>query len=86
MKLISIPQEYEAIRFNGITEEVNEFLLESNDKVYKNDGYFILSNAIGNHRVNIGDYLYKMNSQLKTIGVIHADSITSKYFKVVEWK
>ena len=84
MKLRSIPQEYEAIKFNGITSEVEDFLSKSNDKIYKNDDYFILSNIIGNYRVNIGDYLYKTNSKLNIINVIHADSVSSKYFEVIE--
>lgn len=84
MKIRIIPQEYEAIKFNGITKQVEEFLLNSDARIYKNGDDYILSNFVGNHGVNIGDYLYKMNSPLTIVSVVHYDAITSKYFEVIE--
>lgn len=84
MKLRTIPQEYEAIQFNGITKEVEDFILNSDAVIRKQGDDFILSNFVGNHGVSIGDYLYKMESSIKLISVIHKDKNTSKYFEVVE--
>lgn len=84
MKIRTIPQEYDAIVFNGITQEVEDFLLNTDAKIYNRDDGFILSNFVGNHGVNIGDYLYKMESPLSIVSVIHKDKNTEKYFEVVE--
>lgn len=84
MKLRTIPQEYEAIVFNGITKEVEDFLLNTDAKIHKKGDDFILSNFVGNHGLNFGDYLYKMESPLTMVSVIHKDKHTSKYFEVVK--
>ena len=84
MKIRTIPQEYEAIQFNGITEDVKDFILNSDAVIYKQGDDFILSNFVGNHSISIGDYLYKMEAPLTMISVIHKDSNASKYFEVIE--
>ena len=84
MKIKTIQQEYEAIQFNGITQDVLDFIDGSDAKIYKDDDAFILSNFVGNHGLSIGDYLYKMESPLTIVSVIHNDSIAKKYFEVIE--
>ena len=84
MKIRTIPQEYDAIIFNGITKELEIFLLNSDASIYRSGDDYILSNFAGNHGVNIGDYLYKMNTPLPMISVIHKDENTEKYFEVIE--
>lgn len=84
MKIRTIPQEYEAIQFNGITKDVKDFLSSASTRVRKQDDYFVLSNFVGNHRLEIGDYLYKIDSPITMVSVIHNDSNTSKYFEVIE--
>ena len=84
MKLRTIPQEYDAIIFNGITPEVEKFILNSDARIYKDGDTFILSNFVGNYGISIGDYLYKMEAPLTMISVIHKDSTASKYFEVIE--
>lgn len=83
MKIKTIPQEYEAIQFNGLTQDVIDFILNTDAKIYKSSEDFVLSNVIGNHGLNIGDYLYKYDSSLTMIGIAHNDTIFSKYFEVV---
>lgn len=84
MKLRTIPQEYEAIQFNGITQDVLDFIDGSDAKIHKSGDEFILSNFIGNHGLNIGDYIYKSESPLIMISIVHNDSILNKYFEVIE--
>ncbi len=64
MKLRTIPQEYESIQFEGITEELEYFLKGTDSKVYMQGECFVLSGVIGNHGIDIGDYLYKTDSPL----------------------
>ena len=84
MKIKTIPQEYEAIVFNGITQEVEDFLLNTHSRIYKQGDNFILSDIIGNHGLGIGDYLYKTDSPLNVVHVAHNDKIFSKYFEVID--
>jgi len=83
MKIKTIPQEYEAIIFDGITQQVEDFIGDR-AKIYKQDEDFILSDFIGNHCLNIGDYLYKTDSPLTMIRIAHNDKIFSKYFEVID--
>jgi hypothetical protein len=83
MKIRTIPQEYEAIQFNGLTKEVEEFLLNSHSSIYKQGDDFILSSIIGNQGISIGDYLYKHDSPLTTVSIAHKGNIFDKYFEVI---
>ena len=84
MKIKTIHQEYEAIVFNGINQEAEDFLLNTDARLYKQGDDFILSNFVGNHGLKVGDYLYKMESPLTIVSVIHKDSNTGKYFEVID--
>jgi hypothetical protein len=84
MKLRTIPKEYEAIQFNGINSDVEAFLIGSDSTIYKSGNDFVLSNFIGNQGVNIGDYLYKIDSPLTMIAVVHNNHLFNDYFEVVE--
>ena len=84
MKIRTIPQEYESIVFNGITQEVKDFLLNTHSNIYMQGDDFILSDVIGNHGLSIGDYLYKTDSPLTMVRVAHNDKIFSRYFEVIE--
>ncbi|MEC6393378.1 hypothetical protein VXS72_15775 [Acinetobacter pittii] len=83
MRLRTIPQEYEAIQFKGITEELNDFLKGTDSKVYMQGEDFVLSGFVGNRGIDIGDYLYKTDSPLTLINVAHNDPTFSKYFEVL---
>ena len=84
MKLRTIPQEYEAIQFNGITKEIEDFLEKTHTKIYKQGDDFILSNILGNQGLDIGDYLYKHDSPLTMVSIAHNDTLFKKYFEVIE--
>ncbi len=83
MKIKTIPQEYEAIIFDGITKQVENFIGDR-ARIYKQGDDFILSDIIGNHGLDIGDYLYKTDSPLTMIRIAHNDKIFSKYFEVID--
>ncbi|VXA55338.1 conserved hypothetical protein [Acinetobacter proteolyticus] len=83
MKLRTIPQEYESILFEGITEELDAFLKGTDSKVYVQGDCFVLSGFIGNQGVDIGDYLYKSDSPLTLVHVAHKDKSFSNYFEVL---
>ncbi|EOQ73498.1 hypothetical protein [Acinetobacter lactucae] len=83
MKLRTIPHEYEAILFRGITEELNDFLKGTGSIVYKQGEDFVLSGFVGNQGIDIGDYLYKTDSPLTLVHVAHNDKSFSKYFEVL---
>jgi len=83
VKLRTIPQEYESIQFEGITEELEYFLKGTDSKVYMQGECFVLSGVIGNHGIDIGDYLYKTDSPLTLVHVAHNDKSFSKYFEVL---
>lgn len=86
MKLRTKPQEYDAIIFNGITPEVEKFILNSDAKIYKVGDAFILSNFVGNHGIDIGDILYLSDKPLNMIHVAHNGKydLFDRYFEVVE--
>ena len=86
MKLRSIPQEYDDIIFNGITPEVEGFILNSDSCIYKDKDTFILSNFVGHHGIDIGDILYVTDSPLKMVHIAHVGdgAIFDKYFEVIE--
>lgn len=84
MKLRTIPREYEAMQFKGITEELNDFLNGTGSKVYMQGEAFVLSGVIGNQGIDIGDYLYKTDSPLPLVHVAHKDKSFSKYFEVLQ--
>lgn len=84
MKLRTIPQEYDAIQFNGLTKDIEDFISNSDAKIYKQGDDFILSNFIGNHGLDIGDYLYRHDSPLTMISIARNDHLFNKYFEVVE--
>lgn len=84
MKIKTIPQEYEAIQFNGLTQDIEDFIANTDAKIYKSGEDFVLSNVIGNHGLNIGDYLYKHDSPLTMIGIAHNDNSFKKYFEVIK--
>ena len=84
MKVRTIPQEYEAIVFNGITSDVKEFIAESHCGIHEQENGFVLSSIIGNQGLSVGDILYKVELSMLSIGVIKKDSDFSKYFEVVE--
>lgn len=83
MKLRTIPHEYEAMQFKGITQELNDFLNGTDSKVYMQGEDFVLSGVIGNQGIDIGDYLYKTDSPLTLVHVAHKDKLFSKYFEVL---
>ncbi|NIE95163.1 hypothetical protein F3J02_01470 [Acinetobacter sp. Tr-809] len=83
MKLRTIPQEYEAMQFNGITEELNDFLKGTDSKVYMQGEDFVLSGFVGNQGIDLGDYLYKTDSPLTLVHVAHNDKLFNKYFEVL---
>ena len=83
MKIKTIPQEYEAIIFDGITKQVENFI-GARARIYKQGDDFILYDFIGNHGLDIGDYLYKTDSPLTMIRIAHNDKIFSKYFEVID--
>lgn len=84
MKIRTIPQEYEAIQFNGLTKEIEDFINNSHAKIYKQGDCFVMSNAIGNHGLNVGDYLYRHSHVLTSICIARNDSLFAKYFEVIE--
>lgn len=84
MKIKTIPREYEAIQFNGLTQEIEDFLNGTHSKIYKQGDDFILSNVLGNRGLDIGDYLYKHDSPLTMISIAHNDKSFAKYFEVIE--
>lgn len=86
MKIRSKPQEYEAMEFNGLTEDVLDFIKGSDANIYIEGDYFILSNFAGNQSVNIGDVLYSSGGSLRMIHVAHRGKfdLFDKYFEVVE--
>ena len=84
MKIRTIPQEYEAIQFNGITKEIEDFLEKTHTQIHKKGDDFILSNILGNQGLDIGDYLYKHGSPLTMVSIVHMDSLFDKYFEVIE--
>lgn len=83
MKLRTIPHEYEAMKFNGITEELNDFLKGTDSKVYMQGEDFVLSGFVGNQGIDLGDYLYKTDSPLTIVNVAHKDKSFSKYFEAL---
>ncbi|HAV5624379.1 TPA: hypothetical protein JI124_04895 [Acinetobacter baumannii] len=83
MKLRTIPQEYESIQFEGITEELEAFLNGTESKVYLQGEDFVLSGFVGNQGIDIGDYLYKTDSPLTLVHVAHNDKSFGKYFEVL---
>ncbi|MEE9884669.1 hypothetical protein IV507_02020 [Acinetobacter nosocomialis] len=83
MKLRTIPHEYEAMQFKGITEELSDFLNGTGSKVYMQGEAFVLSGVIGNQGIDIGDYLYKTDSPLTLVHVAHKDKSFSKYFEAL---
>lgn len=83
MKIKTIPQEYEAIIFDGITQQVKDFIGDR-AKIHKHGEDFVLYDFIGNHGLDIGDYLYKTDSPLTMIRIAHNDKIFSKYFEVID--
>ena len=84
MRLRTIPQEYEAIQFNGITKEIEDFLEKTHTKIHKQGDDFVLSNILGNQGLDIGDYLYKHDSPLTMVSIAHNDTLFKKYFEVIE--
>lgn len=87
MKVRTIPQEYEAIVFNGVTSDVKEFIAESHCGIHEQENGFVLSSIIGNQGLSVGDILYKVELSMLSmlsISVIKKDSDFSKYFEVVE--
>ncbi|KRI04226.1 hypothetical protein [Acinetobacter baumannii] len=84
MKLRTIPQEYESIQFEGITEELEAFLNGTESKVYLQGEDFVLSGFVGNQGIDIGDYLYKTDSPLTLVHVAHNDKSFGKYFEVLQ--
>lgn len=86
MKIRTIPQEYEAIIFNGITKEVEDFIYNSDAKIHKQGDDFVLSNFTGNHGIHLGDILYVTERPLNMIQVAHRDNfgIFNTYFEVIE--
>lgn len=84
MKIRTIPQEYEAIQFQGTTKEIEDFLYKTHTQIYKQGDDFILSNILGNQGLNIGDYLYKHDSPLTMVSIAHNDTLFNKYFEVIE--
>lgn len=84
MKLITKPREYEAIQFNGITQEVLDFIEGSDARIYKVGEVFTMSNIVGNHDINIGDYLYRVESPVRLISIARNDDLLEKFFEVVK--
>ena len=84
MRLRTIPQEYEAIQFNGITKEIEDFLEKTHTEIHKQGDDFVLSNILGNQGLDIGDYLYKHDSPLTMVSIAHNDALFKKYFEVVK--
>lgn len=83
MKIRTVPQEYDAIIFNGINQEIDNFI-DGRAKIHKHGDDFILSDPLGNHGLDIGDYLYKTDSPLTMIRIAHNDKIFNRYFEVIE--
>lgn len=84
MKIRTKPKEYEAIQFNGINQEVEDFIQGGDGRIYEDSDGFIFSNIAGNHRLNIGDFLYRHSHILTMICVVHNDDLFGSYFEVVE--
>lgn len=84
MKIRSIPKEYEAIVFNGINDNVREFISNRNCNIYKDGDKFVLSNFFGNEVLYIGDYLFKYETKVPVIGILHNDSLFDGRFEVIE--
>lgn len=84
MKVKTIPQEYEAIRFRDDIEacyDVQEFLKGSGAQLKYEGGKKILSTVIGNKYLEDGDIIYKDELMCS---VIKNDSLALKYFEVIE--
>lgn len=84
MKVRTIPQEYDAIVFNGVTPEVKEFIAKSYCGIHEQGEHFVLSSIVGNQHLEVGDLLYRTNLSIESIGVIKKDSDYSGYFEVIE--
>ena len=84
MKIRTIPKEYEATQFNGITKELEDFLAKTHTQVHKQGDGFILSNILGNQVLDIGDYLYKHGSPLTMVHIARKDHLLDEYFEVIE--
>ena len=84
MRIRTKPIEYDAIEFNGLTDGVLDFLKGSHAQIHKNEDYFILSDFIGNKRLEIGDILQKsVLKNLTVICVLQKGDDFDKYFEVI---
>lgn len=84
MKVKTIPQEYEAIRFHDdieVCHDIQDFLKGTYAQLKYEGNKKILSTVIGNQYLEDGDIIYK--GEL-TCSVIKNDSLALKYFEVIE--
>ena len=84
MKIKTIPQEYEAIRFIDDIEvcyEIEKFLTGTYATLVYEGDKKILSTVIGNQYLEDGDIIYK---GAFTCSIIKNDTLFSKYFEVIE--
>lgn len=84
MKVKTIPQEYEAIRFIDDIQgccELDDFLKGAYAQLKYENGKKILSTVIGNQILEHGDIVYKGEF---TCSIIKNDSLVLKYFEVIE--
>lgn len=84
MKIKTIPQEYEAMQFNGETKEFLDFISSGRATLHKNGDDYYLSCFLGNRGIDIGDYVFKHSQPLTMIGIAHNDNGFNKRFEVVE--
>lgn len=87
MRIRTKPIEYDAIEFNGLTDDVLDFLKGSHAQIRKNEDYFVLSDIIGNKRLEVGDILYKSDYEFETkmvlISVLRKGETFGKHFEIV---
>ena len=85
MRIRTKPIEYDSIEFNGLTDGVLDFLKGSHAQIHKNEDYFILSDLIGNKRLEIGDILQKsVLKDLTVICVLQKCDSFDQHFEVIK--
>lgn len=87
MKIKSIPQTYEAIRFINdieVCKEIEDFVKDTWAQFICDPDKKILSTVVGNQILNDGDIIYKDNNMCFLFKTSVDCKIFDKYFEVID--